>query len=87
VIAGDAAARRQAVVTSCRHKARIVAADEREDGDRALLNLGHTFGHALEAETGFSDRLLHGEAVAIGMCLAFELSARLGFCPPEDARR
>ncbi len=87
VIAGDPVARRQAVVTSCRHKARIVAADEREDGDRALLNLGHTFGHALEAETGFSDRLLHGEAVAIGMCMAFELSARLGHCPREDAER
>ncbi len=87
VIAGDPAARRQAVVTSCRHKARIVAADEHENGDRALLNLGHTFGHALEAETGFSDRLLHGEAVAIGMCLAFELSARLGLCPREDAER
>lgn len=87
VIAGDPAARRQAVVTSCRHKARIVAADEHENGDRALLNLGHTFGHALEAETGFSDRLLHGEGVAIGMCLAFELSARLGLCPREDAER
>lgn len=67
--------------------ARIVAADEREGGVRALLNLGHTFGHALEAETGFSDELLHGEAVAIGMVMAFRLSARLGLAPAEDATR
>lgn len=85
VMAGDPAALAQAVVTSCRAKAAVVAADERESGRRALLNLGHTFGHALEAETGFSSRLLHGEAVAAGMVLAFELSARLGMCPAADA--
>ena len=84
---GDAAARRTAVVTSCTAKARIVAADERESGQRALLNLGHTFGHALEAETGYSADLLHGEAVALGMAMAFDLSVRLDLCPAEDARR
>ena len=68
-------------------KADIVARDERETGERALLNLGHTFGHALEAATGFSDRLLHGEGVAIGMALAFRLSVRLGLCPGQDAER
>jgi 3-dehydroquinate synthase len=87
VIDGDAAARRHAVLTSCAAKAAIVAADEREAGGRALLNFGHTFAHALEAETGYSDELLHGEAVAIGMVMAFELSARLGHCPWEDAAR
>ena len=75
------------MVAACRHKARIVAEDEREDGVRALLNLGHTFGHAMEADTGFSETLLHGEGVAIGMILAFELSAQLGYCPPADADR
>src|SRR5579863_6256419 len=69
-------AREQAVAACCRAKAAIVARDERETGERALLNLGHTFGHALEAACGFSDRLLHGEAIAIGMALAFEFSAR-----------
>ena len=68
-------------------KADIVARDERETGERALLNLGHTFGHALEAATGFSDRLLHGEGVAIGMALAFQLSVKLGLCPGQDAER
>ena len=87
VIEGDAAARRRAIVTSCKAKAAIVAGDERESGDRALLNLGHTFAHALESETGFGDELLHGEAVAIGMCLAFDLSVELGLCPPADADR
>ena len=72
---------RQAVMTSCRMKAAIVAVDEREEGDRALLNFGHTFGHALETETGFSSRLLHGEAVALGMVLAFDFAARLGLVP------
>src|SRR5207244_9916650 len=72
------AAREQAIATSCRAKAAIVARDERENGERALLNLGHTFGHALEAATGFSDRLFHGEGVAVGMVLAAELSAQLG---------
>ncbi len=84
---GDHDLRCQAIATSCRAKARVVAGDEHERGERALLNLGHTFGHALEAETGYSDALLHGEAVAIGMALAFELSARLGLCSHEDARR
>ena len=68
-------------------KAEIVARDETEQGDRALLNLGHTFGHALEAATGYSDRLLHGEGVAIGCQLAFDLSARLGLCPQEAPSR
>ena len=87
VIEGDPQSQIEAVVKSCRHKARIVAEDELEQGNRALLNLGHTFGHALEAETGYSGELLHGEAVAIGLSLAFELSAMLGFCPGEIAGR
>jgi 3-dehydroquinate synthase len=87
LLAGDVDARIHAVTRSCEAKAAIVAADEREGGVRALLNLGHTFGHALETATGYSDRLLHGESVAIGTVLAFELSARLGLCPPDDARR
>ena len=87
VCAGDRAAQRHAILTGCAAKAAIVAADEREAGRRALLNLGHTFGHALEAQTGFGDRLLHGEAVALGMVLAFDLSADLGLCPPGDAAR
>jgi 3-dehydroquinate synthase len=78
---------RHAVLTSCRMKAAIVAADEREDGDRALLNFGHTFGHALEAETGFSSRLLHGEAVALGMVLAFDFAVRLGLAAAAEAER
>jgi 3-dehydroquinate synthase len=81
------AAREHAIATSCRAKAAIVARDERETGDRALLNLGHTFGHALEAATGFSDRLFHGEGVAIGMVLAAEFSASLGMIPQSDAIR
>jgi 3-dehydroquinate synthase len=81
------AAREHAIATSCRAKAAIVARDERETGDRALLNLGHTFGHALEAATGFSDRLFHGEGVAIGMVLAAELSAQLGMISEADAAR
>ena len=86
--AGDAgSARIEAVRRSVQMKADIVARDETEQGDRALLNLGHTFGHALEAATGYSDRLLHGEGVAIGCALAFELSARLGLCPQEDPGR
>ena len=87
LIAGDTAARRHAVLTACAAKAAIVADDERERGRRALLNLGHTFGHALEAEIGYGGGLLHGEAVAIGMVLAFDLSVRLGLCPAEDAAR
>jgi 3-dehydroquinate synthase len=86
VFAGGAA-RQHAIAVSCRAKAAIVARDERETGDRALLNLGHTFGHALEAATGFSDRLLHGEGVAVGMVLAAELSAELGMMAPSDATR
>ena len=78
---------RHCIVTSCKAKARVVAEDEREAGARALLNLGHTFGHALEAETGYGAELLHGEGVAIGMVLAFDLSHRLGLCPAEDAKR
>ncbi|MEX0840278.1 MAG: 3-dehydroquinate synthase [Parvibaculum sp.] len=84
---GDRAARIHAVVKSCEAKAATVAADERESGVRALLNLGHTFGHALEAATGFSQRLVHGEGVAVGMALAFDLSARLGLCSGQDATR
>ncbi len=88
VLAGDAAKRTYAIEQSCLAKARIVAADERETTDlRALLNLGHTFGHALEAETGFGSDLLHGESVGTGMAMAFDLSARLGLCPAADAER
>jgi len=87
LVAGDAASRRAAVLRSCAAKAEVVAADEREEGERALLNFGHTFGHALEAETGFGDALLHGEAVGLGMRLAFDLSARLGLCTPDAAAR
>jgi 3-dehydroquinate synthase len=88
LLAGDVDLRLQAIATSVAAKARIVGEDEREtSGRRALLNLGHTFGHALEAETGFSDKLLHGEAVAAGMALAFEFSADQGLCTDEDAAR
>ena len=80
-------AREHAIATSCRSKAATVARDERETGERALLNLGHTFGHAFEAAAGFSDRLLHGEAIALGMALAFEFSARRGLLPSGDADR
>ena len=81
------AAREHAIATSCRAKAAIVSRDERETGERALLNLGHTFGHALEAATGFSDRLFHGEGVSVGMVLAAEFSAGLGMIPQADAAR
>ncbi|MSP81903.1 MAG: 3-dehydroquinate synthase [Alphaproteobacteria bacterium] len=87
VIQGGPGARAHAIATCIAAKARIVEADEHEHGDRALLNLGHSFGHALEAETGFGDALLHGEAVAIGMVLAFALSSRLGLCPAADTDR
>jgi 3-dehydroquinate synthase len=80
LFAGDREARSHAVEVSCRAKARIVAADETEAGVRALLNLGHTFGHALEAAAGFGERLLHGEAVAVGMAMAFRFSERMGVC-------
>jgi 3-dehydroquinate synthase len=81
------AARDHAIAVACRAKAAIVARDERETGERALLNLGHTFGHALEAACGFSDRLLHGEAIAAGMALAFAFSARRGLLPRAEAER
>ncbi|HEY5347796.1 MAG TPA: 3-dehydroquinate synthase [Rhizomicrobium sp.] len=86
-LAGDSAAMIHAVSHSCRMKADIVARDEHEHGERALLNLGHTFGHALEAATDYSDRLLHGEGVAIGMALAFRLSVALGLCSGQDSER
>ncbi len=84
---GDAQARTHAIVRSCSAKARIVAEDETEQGVRALLNLGHTFGHALESATGYGNRLLHGEAVAIGMVQAFRFSERLRHCKPGTADR
>ena len=84
---GDTAARIEAIAHACAMKAGIVTRDERETGERALLNLGHTFGHALETATGYSDRLLHGEGVAIGLGLAFTLSQRLGLCPQEAPGR
>ena len=87
LLKGERALLARAVHHACRAKAGIVAEDEREAGKRALLNLGHTFGHALEAETGFGEALLHGEAVAIGTCIAFDLSVELGFCPAEEAAR
>ena len=88
IIAGDRGCQVRAIETSVRAKAAIVEADERETLDtRALLNLGHTFGHALEAEAGFSNLLLHGEAVAAGMALAFRYSARRGICSAQDAER
>ena len=87
LIDGDRDLLRTAVAHACRAKARIVAGDERESGSRALLNLGHTFAHALEAEAGYDGSLLHGEAVACGIVLAHRLSARLGHCEDEDAAR
>ena len=87
VCALDAEPLRRAVLTSCAMKAEIVAGDEREEGDRALLNFGHTFGHALETETGFGSRLLHGEAVALGMVLATDFAAKLGLVAAADALR
>jgi 3-dehydroquinate synthase len=90
VFAGNAAgsfAREHAVTVACRAKAAIVGRDERDTGERALLNLGHTFGHALEAACGFSERLLHGEAIAAGMALAFDFSARRGLLPAAEAER
>ena len=87
LLAGDTALQTQAIVKSCQAKADIVAADEKEGGVRALLNFGHTFGHSLEAETGYGEELLHGEAVAIGMVLAFQASVKLGICPAEDLAR
>lgn len=86
LLSGDASAQSHAVAQSCAYKAAIVAQDEREAGRRALLNLGHTFGHALESVTGYSDALLHGEAVSIGLAMAFDLSARLGLCSAQTAQ-
>jgi len=86
-LAGEPHAIGHAVAHSCSMKAAIVARDEREEGDRALLNLGHTFGHGLEATTGYSDRLLHGEGVALGCVLAFKLSAKLGHSTADDVAR
>jgi 3-dehydroquinate synthetase len=80
-------AREHAIAVCCRGKAGIVSRDERETGERALLNLGHTFGHAFEAGAGYSQRLLHGEAVALGCVLAFEFSARKGLIAAGDAAR
>jgi 3-dehydroquinate synthase len=87
VLAGQPAAQQYAIVESCRAKAAVVATDERESGARGLLNLGHTFAHALEVTCGYGGELLHGEAVALGMVLAFNLSVRLGLCPEADALR
>jgi 3-dehydroquinate synthase len=85
--ARDPATLIEAVAVSCRAKAKIVAEDETETGVRALLNLGHTFGHAFEAACGYSQRLLHGEAVSIGMVMAFRYSQNLGLCTGQDATR
>jgi len=87
LLAGDQDMRAHAIAVCCRSKAAVVAVDERENGYRELLNLGHTFGHALEAETGYGGALLHGEAVAIGMIMAFDLSHRLGHCSGQDVER
>ncbi len=87
LLRGDAQARAYAIHRSCSAKAAIVAEDETEQGARALLNLGHTFGHALESATGYSNRLLHGEGVAIGMVQAFRFSERLKHCKPGTADR
>ena len=80
-------ARAEAIAHACAAKARVVAADEHEAGARALLNLGHTFGHALESATGYSSRLIHGEGVAIGTVLAYKFSASLGLAPSQDGVR
>ena len=87
VVGGDLAAQRHAVAVSCRAKADIVRRDETEAGARALLNLGHTFAHALETEVGYGGDLLHGEAVAIGMVMATAFSVHLGLCSGQDAER
>ena len=87
LLSGDRACQAKAVATSCREKARVVVADEHESGERAYLNLGHTFGHALEAECGYDGTLLHGEGVAIGMVLAFEVSASMNMVSQEAPQR
>jgi len=86
VLTRDEAALRYAIETSCQAKAEIVAADEKETGARALLNLGHTVAHALEAAAGYDGRLLHGEAVSIGLVLAHRLSAHMGLCDDKTAQ-
>ncbi|MBL6952936.1 MAG: 3-dehydroquinate synthase [Alphaproteobacteria bacterium] len=87
ILAGAPGALRHAVAVCCRAKAAIVGRDERESGDRALLNLGHTFAHALEAEAGYDGRVLHGEAVSVGLGMAFTLSTHLGLCPSQETER
>ena len=87
ILSSPSPERTRAILTSCNMKARVVEADERESGQRALLNLGHTFGHALEACQNYSGRLLHGEAVAVGCVLAFELSEQLNLCARGETRR
>jgi 3-dehydroquinate synthase len=87
VLRRDEAALRHAIITSCTAKARIVEADERESGRRALLNLGHTFAHAFESVCGYDGRLLHGEAVAVGMVLAYRLAGEMGLCNGQDGGR
>jgi 3-dehydroquinate synthase len=87
MIDGDQKVQRYAVLKSCQSKARIVAADEHELGIRALLNLGHTFGHAFEAETGYNNKLLHGEAISIGCICALQLSSKLGLCEQQESIR
>ena len=87
VLRRDEAALRHAITTSCTAKARIVEADERESGQRALLNLGHTFAHAFESVCGYDGRLLHGEAVGVGMALAYRLAGEMGLCPGQDGGR
>jgi len=87
IMTRDETALRTAIATSCTAKAAIVKRDEFERGERALLNLGHTFGHALEAAAGFDGSLLHGEAVSAGMLMAFEYSEALGLCPKQDAEQ
>ena len=83
---GGRQARRHAILTCCRSKAATVAEDEKEAGRRTLLNLGHTFGHVVEAQTGFGERVLHGEGVSIGMVMAMELSSRLGYCAASEVK-
>ena len=87
VCGGDKEFQREAISISCKSKIDIVTQDEKEESCRALLNLGHTFGHALEKETGFGNKLFHGESVSIGICMAFELSSLLGFCSEKEAAR
>lgn len=87
MLAGDVALLTHAILHCCKAKAAIVEADEKENNVRALLNLGHTFGHALEAETGYGEALLHGESVAIGMVMAFAASVAMGLCPPADLEK